>query len=120
MSHTFVLDENIVICADTLRNDHDEPDPTCYRLVNAIVENGHIIGWSVDIFRLWARHEQELRSQGRAVVEPSFMSVMARVLRDADRNVLPDSGNPPELQGEADWTGRLQADAPFVRVAAYL
>lgn len=115
---TFVLDENVVVFATTRTNDRDEPDFTCSDLILGIFDQArdHRLAWSVEVHRRWARKADGLRREGREV-DPTFMQLFA-LFSFSDRCVLPESGNPPALPGEENWSTKLLDDIDFVRLAA--
>ena len=53
----FILDENVIICAQTGYNDRQEPDPTCSILVTEIIRICHTLVIDVP---LWDRYQDQL------------------------------------------------------------
>ena len=53
----FILDENVIISAQTGLNDRGEPDPTCSNLVNRIISICHTI--VIDV-ALYGKYFQQL------------------------------------------------------------
>jgi len=117
MKHTFVLDENIAVCANTGQDDRGNPDRTCYTLINLISNNEHFLAWSFDIYDRWLDKENWLRRTKAAIVEPSFLQLVGQLMY-SDQGKLPGGGNPPALVDEDQWSSKLQDDAPFIRLAA--
>ena len=56
----FILDENVLISAQTGLNDQDEPDPTCSNLVNSIITICHTI--VIDV-ALYGRYQHQLNQR---------------------------------------------------------
>jgi hypothetical protein len=116
---TFVLNENVAIAATTWENERGERDLTCVRLVQGILGSPqHRLAWSHAVYARWSAQIQRLRAQGNAI-EPTFMSLLALVQRDAGKCPVPDGGDPPVLPEEASWSSKLQDDRDFLRLAAY-
>ena len=53
----FILDENVIICAQTGYNDHEELDATCSLLVAEIIRICHTL---VIDSPLWSKYEEQL------------------------------------------------------------
>ncbi len=79
-NRAFILDENVLIFAQTGTNENGEPDDTCTELVNRIIDICHTI--VIDI-PLWAKYRHQLDQARRPPV--SQRSAMVRLLRDAIR-----------------------------------
>jgi hypothetical protein len=113
-----VLDENVVVFASTLTDEKGNRDLACSGLVNRIVAGIHRIAWSIDVYARWSDKVQWLRARGEAL-DPTFMTLLSQILIDADKCPFPDTGNPPALPGEPQWSTKLLDDKDFVRLAAY-
>ncbi len=59
----FILDENVLISAQTGLNDRDEPDPTCSNLVNSIITICHTIVIDVALYGRYQRQLNQRRHQ---------------------------------------------------------
>jgi hypothetical protein len=57
MTLRFILDENIIICAQLCTNDGGEEDLTCVHLLTQIIEICHTI---VTDFTLWGKYLSQL------------------------------------------------------------
>ena len=76
----FILDENVLISAQTGLNDQDEPDPTCSNLVNSIITICHTI--VIDL-ALYGKYLQQLNQYRHRPT--NFGSRMLPVLLSATR-----------------------------------
>lgn len=77
-NRAFILDENVLIFAQTGTDENGEPDDTCTELVDRIIRICHTI--VIDI-PLWGKYRQQL---GQARFRPvSPRAAMLRILRDA-------------------------------------
>lgn len=118
MRHTFTLDENIAVCATTRKNVRGKPDATSLHLVHRIVSGIHLLTWSADVNARWSEKVQWVRDRGEAI-EPSFMSIISLAMVDSEKWVQPETGNPPALPDESEWSTKLLDDAPFIRLEAH-
>lgn len=76
----FILDENVLISAQTGYNDREEPDPTCSNLVNSIIRICHTI--VIDV-ALYGKYQHQLNQQRHQPT--NFGSRMLPVLVSATR-----------------------------------
>jgi hypothetical protein len=104
----FILDENVVICAQTGFNDQGEPDPTCANLVNSIIRICHTIVVDVGLFSRYQRQLNQARHQPTATGAP-FLPLLRSAIQVADKIdglARPDASPFPEensiLQGSRD------------------
>ena len=92
----FILDENVLIFAQTGLNEHDEPDLTCANLVTKIIQICHTI--VIDL-ALWGRYQHQLNQ--RRHYPTNLGSAM-----------LPLLNNAAQIPGKYDRFDRVSA-SPF-------
>lgn len=115
----FILDENIIICAQTGKNERGEDDPAALDLLTHILEHGHRLAYT---FEVWAKYSSQLKrlSSVSGVMQGTGTSVM-RLLRDI---LVDDERNPqleqaaPKLQELDRLMGVDEGDRVFVELAA--
>ena len=113
----FILDENVLIFAQTGLNDQGKPDPSCSDLVNSIIGICHTI--VIDL-ALYGRYQHQLNQprhrptvRGSAVL-PILLKA-ARIIGKYDRF---DRASAPPFEGEETIPPGSQDDVPVsVRLA---
>ena len=113
MTQRFILDENIVILAQKLENEREEPDPTCRELIDKIIEICHSIVFDLPLWDKCYRQLAELRDYdphgARSILRIMFLaSEVAGKLERHDAEEFPE---------EADIPQGSQDDIPVVRLA---
>ena len=94
----FILDENVLIRAQTGVNDQGEPDATCANLVNSIIRICHTIVVDVGLFSRYQRQLNQARHQPTATGAP-FLPVLRSAIQVADKIdglAMPDASPFPE------------------------
>lgn len=66
----FILDENVLILAQTGTNDRGEPDATCSNLVNSIIRICHTIVIDVALYGLYLHQLNQRRHQPSSIGTP--------------------------------------------------
>ena len=66
----FILDENVLIFAQTGLNERNEPDPTCSNLVNNIIKICHTIVIDVALYGLYLHQLNQRRHQPTSIGTP--------------------------------------------------
>ena len=115
MTQRFVLDENIVILAQTGMDDHQNPDTNCYDLIMGIIEICHSI---VTDDELWVRYERQLysRSNQRLTIGPDIMITLLDAITRQDKiERLPRIAYP--FEGEESIPAGSLDDRFLVRLA---
>ena len=80
----FILDENVVIRAQTGVNDQGESDATCASLVNSIIRICHTIVVDVGLYSRYQRQLNRVRHQPTATGAP-FLPVLRSAIQVADK-----------------------------------
>ena len=115
MTQQFILDENIVILAQKLENEREEPDTTCRELIDKIVEICHSIVFDLP---LWDKYYSQLAQLQQ--YDPhgarSILRLMYLAAEVAGKLQRYDAGEFPE---EADIPQGSQDDVPVVRLAVH-
>ena len=115
MTQRFILDENIVILAQTGTDDHENPDSVCHDLVTGIIDICHSI---VADDELWRRYQQQLynRANQRLNIGPDIMMTLSLAMSREDKvERLPHDAVP--FEGEASIPAGSQDDTFLVRLA---
>ena len=94
----FILDENVIICAQTGYNDRHEPDATCSILVTEIIRICHTLVIDVPLWDLYLDRLNRRRNQPTSV----------------GSNLLPVLANAIQITGKYDSFERGAAP-PFAR-----
>ena len=115
-NRAFILDENVLIFAQTGTNESGEPDDTCTELVDRIIKICHTI--VIDL-PLWIKYRQQLGQARHRPVSPR--AAMLRILRDASHisGKLDgfDRADCPTFADESLIPQGSQDDVPLVRLA---
>lgn len=115
MTQRFILDENIVILAQTGMDDHENPDSVCHDLVTAIIDICHSI---VADDELWERYQRQLynRAHQRLNIGPDIMMTLLLAMTREDKvERLPHDAVP--FEGEASIPAGSRDDTFLVRLA---
>ena len=80
----FILDENILICAQTGLNEYGNPDATCAHLVNSIIRICHTIVVDVGLFGRYHSQLNQARHQPTATGAP-FLPVLRSAIQVANK-----------------------------------
>ena len=80
MKRKFLLDENVIIAAETLENEKQQHDRSSADLVEAVVANCHSFVLSVELFAKYARRadaiRRDRRPSGGVLMMPLFKVLM--------------------------------------------
>jgi hypothetical protein len=120
MKRQFVLDDNVINCAQSERNVRGGTDDTCLMLIKLIERNCHSIVIADDF---WARYSRQVRDLERQRVPvplgTGVMAILKTILSNSDKgnSVIANSDliEVPELGG---MQGVDVEDAYYVRAAA--
>lgn len=115
MTRRFVLDENVVILAQTGMDDRGHPDPTCHDLVIGIIDICHSI---IADDELWLQYQQQLygRANQRLNIGPDIMIALLDAMTRAHKlERLPH--NAPPFEGEDSIPVGSLDDKFLVRLA---
>ena len=113
----FILDENVLISAQTGLNDQDEPDPTCSTLVNRIISICHTIVIDVALYAKYLQQLNKDRHRPTGIGTPMLpvLSGATRVTGKYDRF---DRVSASSFEGEETIPQGSQDDVPVsVRLA---
>ena len=115
----FILDENVVIRAQTGVNDQGEPDATCANLVNSIIRICHTIVVDVGLFGRYHSQLNQARHQPTATGTP-FLPVLRSAIQVANKidglarhNAPPfpeETSIPEGSRGDLEVTVRLAVE----------
>ena len=113
----FILDENVLISAQTGLNDREQPDPTCTNLVNNIIRICHTIVIDTSLFNRYRR--QLNRSRNRPTIYgAAMMPVLMRAIQVPGKYDRFDRASAPPFEGEKTIPQGSQDDVPVsVRLA---
>ena len=121
----FILDENVVICAQTGVNDQGEPDATCANLVNSIIRICHTIVVDVGLFGRYYSQLNQARHLPTATGAP-FLPVLRSAIQVAnkidglgrpDASPFPEEGSIPQgSQDDLAVTVRLAIETGAILV----
>ena len=115
MTPRFILDENVVICAQLGVDQNGDPSPVCADLIQQIIEICHTL--IVDD-ALWDRYEEQLHRPRHA--HPTLGPYLMRVLWNALTTIAKIDGlghNAPQFADEGVIPAGSQDDAFIVRLA---
>ncbi len=115
MTQRFILDENVVICAQLGQNERGEKDSTCLELVTRIIRICHTI---VADDNLWSKYFSQLNRPRHN--DPSLGFRLLRVLREASQRegkVDIRQNNAVPFPEETSIPAGSQDDVPIVRLA---
>ena len=113
MTPRFILDENVIILAQKLKNDQGEKDSTCYDLLDQIIKICHPI--VVDSI-LWRKYERQLwLLPANAIIPPHLAGVLKSPMLPAGK--LDFQRDAPPFDEETDIPQGSQDDVEIVRLA---
>ena len=99
MSQSYVLDESVAYCAGTGRNERGDPDLSSLQLLRSLVERGHAIIFSQELWNNWATTMSRQATSG----ESSHSGALFLLLRQATlREGFDYINTVPEFEGDAD------------------
>lgn len=115
----FILDENIIIGAQTGRDDGGRETDNYAGILTRILDGGHGVAVTAAI---WAKYSRQVRTLSGGPATPqgvNVMSILSRILTDAGREalVLPE---PPMVSAIAGHQGIDQGDQVFVELACHI
>ena len=113
----FILDENVLISAQTGYNDREKPDPTCSNLVNSIISICHTI--VIDV-ALYARYLHQLNQQRHQPTNfgARLLPVLVSAIRIDGKYDRFDRASASPFEGEESIPQGSQDDVPVsVRLA---
>lgn len=113
----FILDENVLISAQTGLNDREQPDATCTNLVNNIIRICHTIVIDTSLFNKY--RSQLNRSRNRPTIYGAAMiPVLMRAIQIPGKYDRFDRDSAPPFDGEETIPQGSQDDVPVsVRLA---
>ena len=113
----FILDENVIICAQTGYNDRQELDVTCSILVNEIIRICHTLVLDTNLWGRYQRQLHRLRNQPTAIGSnlPSILDGAIRITGKYDS--FERGAAPPFAGEELIPTGSQDDIAVTVRLA---
>ncbi len=95
----FILDENVLISAQTGLNDREQPDPTCTNLVNNIIRICHTIVIDTSLFNIY--RSQLNRNRNRPTIYgAALMPVLMRAIQIPGKYDRFDRASAPPFDGE--------------------
>ena len=113
----FILDENILIFAQTGTNDQGEQDETCSNLVNSIIRICHTVVIDVALYGKYLRQLNQQRHQP-TVFGSRMLPVLVSATRISGKYDEFDRANAPPFEGEETIPQGSQDDVPVsVRLA---
>lgn len=114
MTPRFILDENVVILAQTGRNESGQNDLTCLRLITAIIRICHPLVTDATLHQKYFRQLHRARSPG---TRPG--SLLQRILANAAqrRGKLEIGTRSPPFSEEVEIPAGSQDDVELVRLA---
>ena len=112
MTLRFILDENVVILAQKRENDRGEHDPSCFNLLQGILESNHSL---VADFLLWSRYPRQL--SGLTVTSPEYPHVLMSLSRAYQFGKIDIRENAPPFPEEANIPQGSQDDKEIIRLA---
>ena len=113
----FILDENVLILAQTGLNDREQPDPTCANLVNNIIRICHTIVIDVALFNKYRSQLNRSRNQS-SIHGAAMLPVLMRAVQIPGKYDRFDRASAPPFDGEETVPQGSQDDVPVsVRLA---
>ena len=112
MTLRFILDENVVILAQKRENDRGEHEPSCYNLLQGILESNHSL---LADFLLWSRYQSQL--SGLTVTSPEYPHVLMTLGRAYQFGQIDIRENAPSFPEESHIPQGSQDDKEIVRLA---
>ena len=113
----FILDENVLILAQTGLNDREQPDPTCSNLVNNIIRICHTIVIDAALFNKYRSQLNRSRNQP-SIHGVAMMPVIMRAVQIPGKYDRFDRASAPPFDGEETIPQGSQDDVPVsVRLA---
>ena len=113
----FILDENVIICAQTGYNDHEELDATCSLLVAEIIRICHTL---VIDSPLWSKYEEQLNRAANqpTIIGSNLLPILNGAIQITDKYDGFQRGAAPPFAGEELIPTGSQDDIPVtVRLA---
>ena len=95
----FILDENVIISAQTGLNHRDEPDPTCSNLVNSIIRICHTIVIDVALYGKYLQQLNQRRHRPTTFGTP-MQPVLSSAIRVTGKYDRFDRASAPPFDGE--------------------
>ena len=113
----FILDENVLIFAQTGTNDKGEPDATCSNLVNDIIRICHTIVIDVALYGLYQHQLNQQRHQPTSIGTPMLPVLVSATRVDGKYDGFARPSASP-FEGEETIPQGSQDDVPVsVRLA---
>jgi len=113
----FIIDENVIILAQTGLDEHGEPDSTCSNLVNRIISICHTIVIDVALYARYQRQLNQRRHQPTELGTP-MLPVLLSAIRVAGKYDRFDRVSALPFEGEETIPQGSQDDVPVsVRLA---
>ena len=113
----FILDENVLILAQTGLNDREQPDPTCSNLVNNIIRICHTIVIDAALFNKYRSQLNRSRNQP-SIHGVAMIPVIMRAVQIPGKYDRFDRASAPPFDGEETIPQGSQDDVPVsVRLA---
>ena len=113
----FILDENVLISAQTGFNDRDEPDPTCSNLVHSIIRICHTIVIDLALYGKY-QHQLNQRRHRPTNLGTPMLPVLLSATRVIGKYDGFDRASAPPFEGEETIPQGSQDDVPVsVRLA---
>ena len=107
----FILDENVLIFAQTGLNEQNEPDPTCSILVNGIIAICHTIVIDVALYGKYQHQLNQARHRPTGFGTP-MLPVLSSATRMAGKYNGFDRASAPPFEGEEIIPQGSQDDVP--------
>lgn len=114
MTQRFILDENVVILAQTQETAQGETDLTCLNLLNQIIDICHTMVMDSNLWGKYQTHLHRLRLE-----DPQSSPLLFRLFNNAIQihNKVEFRNNAAEFPEESNIPQGSQDDVPIVRVA---
>jgi len=117
MKHTFVVDENILICGARGVDEHDNDDPTSSLFLSLLLKNCHIIMVDPHIIKKYRQWLDRLKVEAnRGFIDPQMLSVLSNIVYHADK--LVEFGN--SISSEVDLGTIPRKDRELAGLAYHL
>lgn len=115
MKSRFVLDEGVIICAATGKNERDVDDSSSIDLIRRILKNCHSLVWSTFLWGKWAAQFNTVRQRGQAQ-NPEVIRLLTAILTNSEKQIQDE--DPPALAGE-EALPNDEVDRHVVRLAVH-
>ena len=113
----FILDENVLICAQTGRNDRGEDDPTCTDLINRIIRICHTIVIDLELYERYRRQLDRYENQP-TTLGSAMLPVLHGAIQTAGKFNRFDRISAPPFPEESRIPQGSQDDVPVtIRLA---